>query len=105
MKSVFEHQHVCDQQRQQYNQELEDLRQGTSPYTEILHMDFSQLQLDNCVFLQDMIVVVKYPDPNNPGKLVHFYRHYVAETTSINNDTGFMKECLRRAITGTSILT
>ena len=65
-------------------------------------MDFSKIQGDNCTFIQDMIIVVYQRDPNT-GHLHHFYRHYVAESSSITNDTGFMKAALDRAIKGKSM--
>ena len=49
-----------------------------------------------------MIIVVYQRDPNT-GSLHHFYRHYVAESSSITNDTGFIKAALDQAIKGESM--
>ena len=64
-------------------------------------MDFSQIQGDICAFIHDMILVVYTRLPN--GELHHFYRHYVARSSSISNDTGFMRSSLDKALKGTLI--
>ena len=90
---------VMKQQKAQYKADLAALKAGTSKFKEVFHMDFSQIQEDNCVFINDMILVV-YQRDLNTGELHHFYQHYVAETTDINNDTGFMKCALDKTLDG-----
>ena len=46
------------------------------------------------------MTLVVYQRNSNTGELHHFYWHYVAETTDINNDTGFMKCALNKALDG-----
>ena len=95
----IEHQHIRYVQRQKFTEELKDLEAGKSLYTEIMLMDFTQLQLDNCLFIQDMIMVVYYCN-SITGKLQHYYRHFVAEDDSISNDVGFMQACVQKAMQG-----
>ena len=102
LRECQEHVRIGDEQRKQYQEEVKTLENGESEFDKIFHMDFSQIQGDNCTFIQDMIIVVYQRDPNT-GHLHHFYRHYVAESSSITNDTGFMKAALDRAIKGKSM--
>ena len=74
-------------QRKKYKEEVKALEKGESEFSEIFHMDFSQIQEENCTFIQNMIIVVYQKDPNT-GCLHHCYWHYVAESPSITNDTG-----------------
>ena len=50
-------------------------------------------------FCRQKIRVSPQRDPTT-GRLHHFYRHYVAESYSITNDTGQMKAALDQAIQG-----
>ena len=102
LRECQEHVRIRDEQRKQYGEEVKALENGESEWGEIWNMDFSKIQGDNCTFIHDMIIVV-YQRDLNTGRLHHFYRHYVAESSSITNDTGFMKAALNRAIKGESM--
>ena len=89
---------VKNEQRKQYRADIAALEAGTSEFSEVFHMDFSQIQGDTCAFIHDMILVVYTRHPT--GGLHHFYRHYVARSSSISNDTGFMRRSLDKALNG-----